>query len=106
MSNVKERGRLGDILMREFAPYADALTVAGLDWSVAWNDKSVTATFVQGGELYWRRRMFLLARECAGMANHRFTDEQLTQMCRDHLKHRELFPELHELVYPPEGAKP
>jgi hypothetical protein len=93
VSNKRERGRLGDILMREFAAYATALTEAGYDWAAVWAADWTAEAFPKGSELWWLRGRFLLARECAGMTGHRFTDEQITQFYRERLAYLELFPD-------------
>jgi hypothetical protein len=83
----RERGDVGDIIVREMAPYARALAEAGYDWAAVWSQKWTAEAFPEGTELWWLRGRFLLARECAGMANVRFPDEQLTQFCRERLEY-------------------
>ncbi|MEV6400832.1 hypothetical protein AB0M39_39675 [Streptomyces sp. NPDC051907] len=87
MSTHKERGRLGDILLREFAAYATALTETGHDWT-AWPG----ATRPPDPRLAWVHGRFLLARECAAAAGLYRTDAQITQEHRERLAHHELFP--------------
>ncbi|MEU9416080.1 hypothetical protein [Streptomyces sp. NPDC048272] len=89
MSNLKERGRLGDLLMREFNAYVAALIEAGHDWEAVWP----TAVWPQGHSLYWLRGRFLLARECATMVGHKFSDGTITEFGREHLEHLALFPD-------------
>ncbi|MEV6676411.1 hypothetical protein AB0N09_06005 [Streptomyces erythrochromogenes] len=89
MSNGKERGLLGDILMREFNAYVAALIEAGHDWEAVW----ATAVWPEGDRLYWLRGRFLLARECAAMVSHQFCDETITGYGRDHLEYLALFPD-------------
>ncbi|MET9528164.1 hypothetical protein [Streptomyces coeruleorubidus] len=89
MSNVNERGRLGDILMREFGEYITELIEAGHDWEAVW----ATAEWPPDTRLHWLQGRFLLARECAGMISHRFTDEQITQFGRERLAYLAMYPD-------------
>ncbi|MGW0757086.1 hypothetical protein ACWD1Y_11460 [Streptomyces sp. NPDC002814] len=89
MSNVKERGRLGDILMREFGEYITALIEAGHDWEAVW----ATAVWPPDSRLRWLQGRFLLARECAGMIGHRFTDDEITQFGRERLAYLAMYPD-------------
>ncbi|MEV0778895.1 hypothetical protein [Streptomyces sp. NPDC050428] len=88
MSTVKERGRLGDVLMREFAAYASALTEAGYDWAAVWP----SAAWPEESRLRWLHALFLLARECAAVSGHRFGDEEITQFHREYLANAAMFP--------------
>lgn len=88
MSNAKERGSLGDILMREFGEYATALTEAGHDWEAVWE----TAAWPPDTRLRWLHGRFILARECAGAAGVRPTNEQISQWHREHLAWLATFP--------------
>ncbi|MEU5239700.1 hypothetical protein ACH4UR_25435 [Streptomyces lydicus] len=87
MSNAKERGWLGDILMREFAEYAAALTDAGHDWAV-WP----TSVWPEGSQLQLLQGRFLLARECADRIGHHFGDDEITQFHHEHLAYVAMFP--------------
>ncbi|WP_030372392.1 hypothetical protein [Streptomyces rimosus] len=88
MSNEKERGQLGDIMMREFGEYATALVEAGRDWAVVWP----TAAWPPESRLRWLHGRFLLARECAAAVGRRFTDAEITQFHREHLAYLAAFP--------------
>ncbi|MEU7228982.1 hypothetical protein [Streptomyces chrestomyceticus] len=89
MSNEKERGRLGDIMMREFAEYATSLNLAGHDWAAAWS----MGTWPVSSDLWWRQGRFSLARECAAAVGHRFTDAEITQFYRERLAYLAAFPD-------------
>ncbi|MFJ5142959.1 hypothetical protein [Streptomyces sp. NPDC088707] len=89
MSNTKERGRLGDILTREFNEYVAALIEAGHDWESVW----ATATWPPDSTLRWLHGRFLLARECAAMIGHRFHDEEIARLGREHLEYLAMFPD-------------
>ncbi|MGA5411517.1 hypothetical protein ACPCSC_30220 [Streptomyces lavendulocolor] len=89
MSNAKERGRLGDRLMEVFAEYATALNLAGHDWAAVW----ATGMWPERSELWWLHGRFLLARELTAMANHVFTDAQITQFYRERLAYLALYPD-------------
>ncbi|MFC8538076.1 hypothetical protein ACFUJY_29750 [Streptomyces sp. NPDC057249] len=89
MATEKERGRLGDILMREFAEYAAQLTAEGYDWAAVW----ATGAWPAESRLRWLHGRFLLAQECAAMIGHRFSDDEITQFHREHLAHGALFPD-------------
>jgi hypothetical protein len=89
VSNFKERGRLGDIMTREFGAYITALIEAGHDWETVW----AWAEWPPDSRLHWLHGRFLLARECAGMIGHRFTDEQITQFGREWLAYRAMYPD-------------
>ncbi|AWI32650.1 hypothetical protein [Streptomyces tirandamycinicus] len=88
MANAKERGRLGDILMRELCEYITALTEAGHDWEAVW----AWAVWPPDSRLRWLHGRFLLARECAAMIGHRFTDEEITQFGREQLAYLAQYP--------------
>lgn len=88
MSNVKERGRLGDILMREFGEYVQELIEAGHDWEAVW----ATAVWPPDSRLRWLHGRFLLARECAVGVGHHFTDDEITRFGRERLAYRALYP--------------
>lgn len=85
MANKRERGDIGDIVVREMAAYVRALAEAEYDWAAVWSQPWTAEVFPEGTELWWLRGRFLLARECAGMANVRFTDEELTKFCHERL---------------------
>ncbi|MER6230914.1 hypothetical protein ACFUC2_05070 [[Kitasatospora] papulosa] len=89
MSNKKERGRLGDRMMDVFAEYATALNVAGHDWAAVWS----TGLWPERSELWWLHGRFLLARELTAMASHVFTDAEITQLYRERLAYRAMFPD-------------
>lgn len=93
MSNEKERGLLGDIVMREFTAYATALTEAGYDWAAVWAADWTETAFPEEGVLWRLRGRFLLARECAGMIGCRFTDDEITQFGRERLAYLQLCPD-------------
>lgn len=88
MSNAKERGRLEDIVSREFQEYAGALTRAGHDWEAVWE----TAAWPPGADLRWLHGRFLLAWECAGAAGLRLTNKEIARLYREHLAYLEQFP--------------
>nr|WP_244883650.1 hypothetical protein [Streptomyces zhihengii] len=85
---MQERGRLGDILLREFNTYVAAPVEAGHDWEVVWS----AAVWPEGDRLYWLRSRFLLARECASMVGHQFSDSAITNLGREYVEYRALFP--------------
>ncbi|RSS95083.1 hypothetical protein EF903_05435 [Streptomyces sp. WAC05292] len=89
MSNVKERGRLGDILLREFGELADALTEAGYDWTAVWYCES----WPSASRLRWLHGRFLLAREMAAAVGVHIPDEEITQQHRERLEYLRLFPD-------------
>ncbi|MFC9266168.1 hypothetical protein ACFTXJ_00025 [Streptomyces zhihengii] len=46
----------------------------------------------EGDRLYWLRSRFLLARECASMLGHQFSDGAITDLGREYVEYRALFP--------------
>ncbi|KIF00919.1 hypothetical protein PL81_38515 [Streptomyces sp. RSD-27] len=89
MSNSKERGRLGDILLREFGEYATALTEAGEDWAtVWWHERWAPET-----RLRWLHGRFLLAREMAAAVGVWMDDEEITAEHTARLEYLQMFPD-------------
>ncbi|MFD4933465.1 hypothetical protein [Streptomyces virginiae] len=89
MSNTKERDRLGDILMREFGEYANALTEAGEDWAAVWQHDR----WPEESRLRWLHGRFLLAREMAGAVGVRMSDEAISAEHTARLEADRMFPE-------------
>ncbi|WP_404949095.1 hypothetical protein HFP70_35520 [Streptomyces sp. ARC14] len=89
MSTATERGRMGDALMAEFAEYATALNLAGEDWATVW----ATGTWPERTELWWLQGRFFLARSFTAIANHVFTDAEITQFYRERLAYLAMFPD-------------
>jgi uncharacterized NAD(P)/FAD-binding protein YdhS len=100
MATKKQRGLLEDRLMQEFAAFADALTAAGYEWADVWATSS-EESFPEESRLWWLYGRFVLARECAAMADHRLTDEQIAEFYRARLCYRELFPDGPGYLGPP-----
>ncbi|MFD0352971.1 hypothetical protein ACFVHW_04365 [Streptomyces sp. NPDC127110] len=89
MSNSKERGRLGDILMREFGEFTAALTEAGHDWAAVW----WFGVWPPGTQLRWLHGRFLLAREMAAAAGVHIPNEEITQQQRERLAYLQMLSE-------------
>lgn len=96
MSNVKERGGVGDVLFREFGEYVNALVEAGEPWKEVWHVK----TWPPDSRLRWLHGRFLLAREMAGLSNVRLTDAQVTAEQEVRMAHREMFPDGMPKLFP------
>ncbi|MFD7764114.1 hypothetical protein [Streptomyces microflavus] len=89
MSNKRERGRMGDRLIELFAEYATALDRAGHDWATMW----AAVEWPERSELWWLRDRFQVAREFTAMANHVFTDAEITQLYRERMAYVAMFPD-------------
>jgi hypothetical protein len=87
MSTRQERGRIEDIVMREFATYAAALTAANHSWGSAWE-----ADWPQGSELRRVQERFGLALDCARAVGLSLTPPHITQLHQARLTYVALFP--------------
>jgi hypothetical protein len=99
MSNVKERGGVGDVLFREFGEYVNALVEAGEPWKEVWHVKA----WPPDSRLRWLHGRFLLAREMAGLSGVRLSNAQVTTEQEARMAYLEMFPDGMPELSPSDG---
>ncbi|MGP3950853.1 hypothetical protein [Streptomyces sp. 7N604] len=91
MSSQQERDALGELLFREFAAYAVALTEHGEQWAQVWPRKD-EEEWPPGSELDWLHGRFVLAREAAAVVGVRLSDKEITRQHQERLEYLRAFP--------------